>query len=255
MKSTKNHLEWHWASEPWNAAFEANLRIEVKAEEVNEVGFKAKYSWWCKDTHCVDVGVKFLELPARDADIQTDSIFTDDRKHNLGGCRGNAEWNIPVYVEFKQPYKEIPEVVCWLTKIDTDKNANHRLAVFPKDVTTKGFVVSFYTWWDTRLYGAGAQWVAFSKNRSDICGVNMKETRNNDGKDDIEFNYGRNFPNLRNIFFALSKVDTGCRSNTRVQAFLEERTTEKAVVTVQTWGGSWMYKAGLSFIALSADSP
>ena len=27
-----------------------NLRIEVKAEEVNEVGFKPKYSWWCKDT-------------------------------------------------------------------------------------------------------------------------------------------------------------------------------------------------------------
>lgn len=66
-------------------------------------------------------------------------------------------------IEFNQEFNEIPEVIVSICSIDSSNDANLRLIVIPEDITTKGFIIVFKTWYDAIINQVGVTWMAYGK--------------------------------------------------------------------------------------------
>ena len=66
-----------------------------------------------------------------------------------------------VQISFQQKFSQKPQVVLGLNHIDVTNDAGNRLQAVAEDITTSGFVLVFYTWADTKVWGAGASWFAY----------------------------------------------------------------------------------------------
>ncbi|KAJ9646471.1 hypothetical protein H2199_002520 [Coniosporium tulheliwenetii] len=188
--------------------------------------------------------------------IQHGEASTDGR--DVGLYRGTMDHEIDIPIPFPSSYQkdEDPEVVCWLTKVDSGSARNHRVKGFPRNISKNGFTLRFFTWWDTLLYGATAQWVAFSKNRNDLCGSNKPyaEPQFQTAGADLVWTFDRQFEKTHSIFFALNCIDLDCTKDARIRSWIKESTAEKVVLRVETWDDSRMWAAGVSCIAIAMTS-
>jgi hypothetical protein len=66
-----------------------------------------------------------------------------------------------VHVTFQQPFQSPPTVLATLYMLDVGNAANTRVNVSPQNITTQGFDLVIYTWGDTALYAAYANWLAY----------------------------------------------------------------------------------------------
>ena len=75
---------------------------------------------------------------------------------------GNGARSYEVAVTFPEAFRFFPTVRVMLTGVDLLDGANHRLGVYPTNVTKGGFTLVFHTWSDTRVWSAAATWIAHS---------------------------------------------------------------------------------------------
>jgi len=63
------------------------------------------------------------------------------------------------FINFKQPFVKIPNVVIGLSTCDVQNG--FRLQIFTEQVSTVGFVIKYFTWADSGVLGCATEWVAF----------------------------------------------------------------------------------------------
>ncbi|ELU35917.1 h-type lectin domain-containing protein [Rhizoctonia solani AG-1 IA] len=71
-----------------------------------------------------------------------------------------------VDVTFKHEYASTPNITCWFTAIDLDKDKDWRIDVSASDVTKKGCKIKFRVWGSTHAYWLKACWIAHPSDPS-----------------------------------------------------------------------------------------
>jgi len=66
-------------------------------------------------------------------------------------------------IRFPKPFVKVPEVMIGFNQLDVYNTSNFRANVAVTGVTRESFTVSFYTWCDTRIAGASANWMAVAR--------------------------------------------------------------------------------------------
>lgn len=80
-------------------------------------------------------------------------------------CTNSNQWG-PLFqegqtvteVRFKVGYEQPPHVIVSPAYMDFEHTVNLRYRVEVRDVTSTGFKLVCFTWWDTRIYGLGFSW-------------------------------------------------------------------------------------------------
>lgn len=86
-----------------------------------------------------EFGASWIELPAEDTDIQHGAISANEDE--LGMHRGSKDFIKSIWIPFATRYQDDPQVVCWITMIDSNMHHNHRLKVYPTDTSRDGAAV------------------------------------------------------------------------------------------------------------------
>lgn len=94
----------------------------------------------------------------RSGSCYVDSNTPDFRQMYTGS--GDRIYNI--YVKFKQPFDEIPQVEVALYTFEANNDHNTRIKCYAKDVTPLGFNICFETWGPSGLFSIGANWIAYN---------------------------------------------------------------------------------------------
>jgi hypothetical protein len=81
-----------------------------------------------------------------------------DEKRLYKGVR-----SLVVTQRFSKRFKEKPDVVIGLTKIDTGVGIVRVEAFVENNITPEGFTLHFQTWEDSRVYDAAVSWVAIGR--------------------------------------------------------------------------------------------
>jgi len=68
-----------------------------------------------------------------------------------------------IEITFPKPFDSKPTVVLGVTMVDADKGSNVRFSVEPVSISRDGFTVKISTWGDTKVYGLGGSWMAYSE--------------------------------------------------------------------------------------------
>lgn len=153
-------------------------------------------------------------------------------------------------VRFERPYERPPNVVCWLTGIDTCKSRNCRVRTFAKDVDGGGFTLCAATWNDTHLYGAGATWIAIPQ---DAPGIFVGTYSANMDRRFGRVAFPRAFHGTPKVVIGLNLLDSRQGRKLRFSAFARDVTPHDFVWEVQTWGDSHIYSAEITVIAIEPN--
>lgn len=74
---------------------------------------------------------------------------------------GEGERIFRTYIRFSEVFLAPPNVVAALSYFDIIKVANSRLNVKVVDVDNNGFYLDLYTYWDSKVWAVGVNWVAY----------------------------------------------------------------------------------------------
>ena len=70
------------------------------------------------------------------------------------------------HVKFSTKFESLPEVYIAISGFDLINDSNHRLRVYPTNITESGFTCNIETWENTSVYAASVQWFAYKANKS-----------------------------------------------------------------------------------------
>lgn len=79
---------------------------------------------------------------------------------NPAGCEANRGV-IEVPVDLNALFLEPPKVVAGIVGLDFRKGSDHRLKVSVTNITKDSFMLSFFTWCDTKISYAEINWLAY----------------------------------------------------------------------------------------------
>lgn len=68
---------------------------------------------------------------------------------------------------FKEAFLQPPVVTIGISMWDIDHNVNSRADISAENITSRGFVIVFRTWADTRIARIRADWMAIGKARDE----------------------------------------------------------------------------------------
>lgn len=161
-------------------------------------------------------------------------------------------------IAFARPYDAPPSVVVWLDSVDTGSSANCRVAVCASDVSRDGFTIHLDTWGDTKLWSAGASWLAYPTHTTNIRSGSF---HTNDVRPDLppqastagRVAYGGTaLPKApEKIFVAFNALDVDRWKYVRVQVHTGGATTTGMDWHIESWVNTILYSAGASFIVFT----
>lgn len=68
-----------------------------------------------------------------------------------------------VEINFLNPFESRPEVIVTTSLIDADTKVNLRFNVEATAISRDGFTVKITTWSDSKLFGIGGNWIAYTE--------------------------------------------------------------------------------------------
>jgi len=77
---------------------------------------------------------------------------------------GNGDREFNTLVPFKSAFKSPPHVALAISGIDSSGDSNHRILVYPKEVTNEGFIIELKTWGDSTIFMITVNWFAIPMN-------------------------------------------------------------------------------------------
>ncbi|KAI9567578.1 hypothetical protein HD554DRAFT_2023876 [Boletus coccyginus] len=164
-----------------------------------------------------------------------------------------------VRVDFERRFVTPPKVVVFLNFIDLDKNHNWRLCVRASSIDVNGFTLHIETWGDTRLFAAQAGWIAYPEDREHIFSTSVSTMHPQSGpvtkpqlkhSRDITFDKVEFWKNP-SVFVALNFLDVDCKTNLRVNAYVDGVSTTGLVCHIDSWSDTILYAAGVSLVAFN----
>jgi len=162
-----------------------------------------------------------------------------------------------VRIDFERPFHTPPNVVVFFNCIDLDRKRNWRLETTATDIDVKGFTLNIRTWSNTILHSARVCWVAYPEDHEHIFSrsINTKSLRPWDKpqpkqSSEVGFNTAE-FWKTPSVFIALNSLDIDCRSNLRLNLYVDEVSTTSLVWHIDSWDNTVLYSAGATIIAFN----
>ncbi|KAN0129025.1 hypothetical protein V8E53_013175 [Lactarius tabidus] len=226
----------------------ANIRVTSRLQNVTECSADCQITSW-GDTTLYSAAVDVLALAPGDLDF-----LTGEHTRNL---LTDPDAPASVRINFERPFPTPPNVVVFFNYIDLDRNRNWRLETTATDIDAKGFTLNIETWSNTILYSARVCWVAYPEDLEHIFSrsVNTKSLRPWDKpqltqSSEIGFNTVE-FWKKPSVFIALNSLDIECRSNLRLNVYVDEVSTTGLVWHIDSWDKTVLFSAGATIIALN----
>ncbi len=116
-------------------------------------------------------------------------------------------------IKFTQKYEVRPSVFLSVSTVDVDKNFNKRYQVKAESITRDGFVLTFETWADSKIYAITGGWMSYSKK------IEIES---------IPIEVGRPIK-LNNVFFEFNKADLLPESFTELDVVVDYMSKHKTV--------------------------
>lgn len=98
-------------------------------------------------------------LPRFESGFVGVNINTNQGNWNISTGSGSRSYNHRI--NFTQKFSQPPKVIVGITMFDIIHGQNHRLNVYPAYITSASFEIVVATWSDTKVYGAGVNWIAY----------------------------------------------------------------------------------------------
>jgi len=244
---------------------EANVRANLVADEISNSQFRITLETW-GGSKLYSAGATWLEHKAEARDclfgqFDTHDIARTSKDGGSGVSKASAKLPQPENaqsIKFPRAFKEQPEVVCWMNRIDmaTGDDRNWRIRVYASNVTTKGFTAHIDTWSDSILHGAAMCWIAFPKKKAHVASgsFNTMDVRswsnpkpNNSAR--VKFDQGL-FSKPPTVLVALNMLDMAGNADLRIKTYVDEVSKDGFRWHLDTWDDSTLYAAGASWIAL-----
>jgi hypothetical protein len=77
--------------------------------------------------------------------------------------KGSGDRTYTVEISYPTGFDKKPTVVANVSTVDAEKSANVRYSVEVTAVSRDGFIIKITTWGDSKLYGIGGSWIAYSE--------------------------------------------------------------------------------------------
>jgi hypothetical protein len=229
----------------------ANLRVKTDVEDVANDQMRLNIRSWA-DTVQYSAGCAWLRVPSDDPDLQFGHFRTDE------GKEGSTEPLLKASrkITFETRYDIPPAVVVWLNALDVGNETNCRVSVYATDVRRDGFALHVDTWADTKLYMAGATWMAYTSSRSDIASgtFNTNDIRSSDRpqpENSASVTFDASFEAPPRVFMALNNLDIDRSANARVRLSTEDVGPTGMSWHIDSWSDTKLYGAGASYIAMA----
>ncbi|KAI4128919.1 MAG: hypothetical protein LQ341_006628 [Variospora aurantia] len=230
--------------------YEHNIRITAAAIDIMRDKFTSSLDAW-GDTALYSASLTYLEAgPAFDY-LRIGSFSTTEvgqwQDHK---AQNSKRINFAQLFEGQQP----PNVVCWLTTVDMDKDKNWRIKTYATDIDTKGFTVHIDSWADTIMYQAGMTWLAYPANHPNVAsGAFSTDDIRSANKPQLEntatVKFGASFAKTPKVAMALSGFDFDREKNLRLRLSTSAVTPTGVTWHLQAWADSIMYRASASYFA------
>ena len=106
-------------------------------------------------------------IPKYDMNIQSGEYYGDfytyDNNYKYM-MYSNGERTVTIHIYFDKKYENAPKVMVSLSLLDTERDTNLRISVFPEHIDTSGFDLTIYTWDNTKIFRVKAIWISFNYN-------------------------------------------------------------------------------------------
>lgn len=229
----------------WNARLKA-FADNISPAESSFNKFRADFhldAWG--DTRLYSAGCSWLDVSKHSTDFQFGSFRIDKRLTNDEAV---------LDVKFEGQYGCAPEIVIWLSTIDISQSENFRVRAFASDVTTKGFKLRVNAWGNSTVHGnTTVSWIAVPSDRPNMTAGQFILEGSGPASKKVTFN--KRFTHAPRILVALNKLDVSKDHNLRIRATAKDVTKDGMTLSIETWGDTGLYGAGVSWIAIEEFSP
>ena len=174
-----------------------------------------------------------------------------------------------VRIEFERPFETPPKVAVFLNCVDLEKSHNWRVQTFASDISVDGFILYVGTDpdidHDSTFLAARVGWIAYPEDRANIFTTTISTTdvRTADKPEllcrkEIPFDSSENrlggkpaFRRTPSVFIALNSFNIDCHYNLRINAYVDNVTTNGLAWHIDSWEDSVIYSAGATVIAFN----
>ena len=226
----------------------ANIRVTSRLQNVTASSADCQISGW-GDTTLYSAAVDVFALAPGDLDF-----ITGEHMRNV-----LTDPNAPasVRINFERLFPTPPKVAVFFNCIDLDRSRNWRLETTATDIDVKGFTLNIETWSDTIFYAARVGWIAYPEDHEHIFSASIDttnirpwyqprpKTSNEIGFTAVEF------WQKPSVFIGLNSLDIDCRTNLRVNVYVDSVSTTSLVWHIDSWDNTVLYSAGATIIAFN----
>ncbi|KAN0129026.1 hypothetical protein V8E53_013176 [Lactarius tabidus] len=180
----------------------------------------------------------------------------------LTGEHMRSLWRNPdspasVRIDFERPFLTPPKVAVFFNCIELDRSRIWRLYTAATDIDTKGFTLHIETWLDTILYAARVGWIAYPENRGNILNLSVSTglihpagRRGLRHSDELSFK-ALEMPSVPSVFIALNSLDIDCNAGLRINAYVDNISSNRLNWHIDSWNDTVVYSAGATLIAFT----
>jgi hypothetical protein len=162
-----------------------------------------------------------------------------------------------VRIDFERPFLTPPNVVVFFNCIELERFRTWRLKTTATDIDTKGFTLHIETWLDTILYAARVGWIAYPENRRNIFSLSVSTRdippagqRGLRHSDELSFK-ALEMLSVPSVFIALNYLDIDCNAGLRINAHVDNISTNRLTWHIDSWNDTVVYSAGATLIAFT----
>ena len=135
----------------------ADIRLELSTSSSSDKGTVAKASAWA-GTSEYSIGATYLKVSCTTSQVFGMDWGTHQIDMNPDPLPGTKNCRIRFFREYVCP----PVVVVWLNRLDMSSSTKWCVNVTASHVSTTGFMLNVNTWNESRVYGVGVTWIAYS---------------------------------------------------------------------------------------------
>lgn len=232
------------------------LKAEVRsvADDRAIVNMSTWSSKWTNTEH-YGSACSWLSIPPNDIDIQSGRYHTKESRTSASQPQTKTSSRIT----FARPYAAPPKVAVWLNLVNSEAERNVRVTTWADNITSDGFTIHLDTWDDSKLWVAGATWLAHSAYRTDVRSGQFHTDDVRPGHAAYQVNRGRvswGVPSMARpprVFTALRFLDFQQGRNVRLTMETSEVTTTGMTWNLNSWSDTIFYQAGAVFVVFDDD--
>ena len=227
---------------------DANIRVSSTLHNVTTHSADCDIITWGNTTLFSAVADVIALTPA-DSDI-----LIGEHMHSLWR---NPNAPASLRIDFERPFSTPPIVAVFFNCIEFDRSRTWRLKTTAADIDTKGFTLHIETWLDTILYAVRIGWIAHPANGARIFsnsvntgGILPADRRGVRRSGELSFR-ALEMPSVPSVFIALNTLDIDCKAGLRINAYVDNISSNQLTWHIDSWNDTVVYFAGATLVAFT----